>query len=68
MRLSHTRRAQQDDVLGSLDKAQSGDLLDLLSRHAHRKLEGAAVISENTDILGRSLRNEGRAYSLLVCR
>ena len=39
MRLSHPRRTQQDYVLRSLDEAHPGEVLDLLSRSAHRELE-----------------------------
>jgi hypothetical protein len=39
MRFAHTGRPQQDHVLGPLDEAQSGELLDLRRRRADRKFE-----------------------------
>ena len=41
--LSDARRAEQDDVLGALDKAEPGELVDLLAVDRGLKLEVEVV-------------------------
>jgi len=43
MRLADAGRAEEDDVLGTLDKGQAGELMDLLARYAGGEAKVKAV-------------------------